>query len=221
MNLPKLELISFKLCPFVQRAVITLNLKKVDFDITYINLNEPPEWFKALSPLGQVPVLKVEDEVLFESSVIQEYIDEITPPSLHPTDPLVKAKNRAWIAFGGELLMLLNKTVRAKGETAYQEKLDTLKNRLLRLEAAHSGQTFFNGSEFNLIDAAYAPLFMRLDLISQNTEVELLASCDKLKSWSDKLLEIPAVKASVVEDFAELYLNMLKNSGGHLAGLLK
>jgi len=221
MNLPKLELISFKLCPFVQRAVITLNLKKVDFDITYINLNEPPEWFKALSPLGQVPVLKVEDEVLFESSVIQEYIDEITPPSLHPTDPLVKAKNRAWAAFGGDLLMLLNKTVRAKGETTYQEKLDTLKNRLLRLEAAHSGQTFFNGNEFNLIDAAYAPLFMRLDLISQNTGVELLASCDKLKSWSDKLLEIPAVKASVVEDFAELYLNMLKSSGGHLAGLLK
>lgn len=100
--LPKLELISFKLCPFVQRAVIVLKNKKVDFDITFIDLNNPPDWFKALSPLGQVPVLKVgNDDVLFESSVIQEYVDEITPPTLMPTDSLLKAKNRSWIAFAG------------------------------------------------------------------------------------------------------------------------
>ncbi|HHT00269.1 MAG TPA: glutathione S-transferase family protein, partial [Thiomicrospira sp.] len=60
----KLDLISFKLCPFVQRAVIVLKKKNIDFDITYIDLNNPPEWFKELSPLGQVPVLKVGNDVL-------------------------------------------------------------------------------------------------------------------------------------------------------------
>ncbi len=221
MTIPKMELVSFKLCPFVQRAVITLKYKKVDFDITYINLNEPPEWFKEISPLGQVPLLKAGGEVLFESSVIQEYVDEVTPPSLHPTDPLIKAKNRAWIAFGGELFMLSHQLIHTPNEKAYSEKLTKLTDRLARIEAAHSGDAFFNGSEFNLIDAAYAPLLMRVDLILQNTGVDILSECPNLKRWSDDLLKIKAIEESVVEEFAELYLGMLKNSNGHLATLLK
>jgi hypothetical protein len=59
-----LHLISFKTCPFVQRAVITLKHKNIDFDITYIDLAEPPDWFLEMSPLGKVPVLKVDDEIL-------------------------------------------------------------------------------------------------------------------------------------------------------------
>lgn len=221
MTTPKMELVSFKLCPFVQRAVITLKYKKIDFDVTYINLNEPPEWFKEISPLGQVPLLKVDDEVLFESSVIQEYVDEVTPPSLHPKDPLIKAKNRAWIAFGGELFMLSHQLIHAANEETYREKLATLTGRLAQIEAVHSGDAFFNGSEFNLIDAAYAPLLMRVDLILQNTGVDILSECLKLKQWSNNLLNIKAIEDSVVEEFAELYLGMLKNSNGHLVTLLK
>ena len=70
------ELISFKLCPFVQRSVIVLLEKEAPFDITYIDLSNPPDWFKAISPMGKVPVLKVDDTVLFESAVIMEYLDE-------------------------------------------------------------------------------------------------------------------------------------------------
>lgn len=216
----KMELVSFKLCPFVQRAVITLKYKEVDFDVTYIDLNNPPGWFKEISPLGQVPVLKVDGEVLFESSVIQEYVDEVTPPSLHPKDPLVKAKNRAWIAFGGDLFMLSHQMVHAPDKKAFEEKLETLKGRLKRLEEAHSGESYFNGHDFNLIDAAYAPLLMRIDLILQNTGVDLLEQFPALKKWSDALLAIPAVEQSVVEEFAELYLRMLQNSKGHLASLI-
>jgi len=217
----KMELVSFKLCPFVQRAVITLKYKKVDFDITYIDLKAPPAWFKEISPLGQVPLLKVGDEVLFESSVIQEYVDEVTPPSLHPKDPLIKAKNRAWIAFGGDLFMLSHQLIHAPDEEAYAQKLASLTERLARIEAAHSGEAYFNGNDFNLIDAAYAPLLMRVDLILQNTGVDLLSACPKLKQWSDNLLKIKAIEDSVVEAFAELYLAMLKGSNGHLMTLLK
>ncbi len=60
-----LHLISFKTCPFVQRAVITLKHKNIDFDITYIDLADPPDWFLEISPLEKVPVLKVDDEILF------------------------------------------------------------------------------------------------------------------------------------------------------------
>ena len=101
----KPELISFKLCPFVQRSVIVLLEKKVPFDIRYIDLSNPPDWFKAISPLGKVPLLKLGDTVLFESAVIMEYLDEVNPPSLHPSDPLRKAHHRAWIEFSSTLLV--------------------------------------------------------------------------------------------------------------------
>src|SRR5512143_528618 len=57
MNSAKPHLVSFKLCPFVQRSVIMLKEKHVDFDITYIDLDNPPDWFKAISPFGKVPLL--------------------------------------------------------------------------------------------------------------------------------------------------------------------
>ncbi|MGC9457270.1 MAG: glutathione S-transferase family protein, partial [Halothiobacillaceae bacterium] len=83
----KLELISFKLCPFVQRSVITLLHKDQPFETTFINLMDPPDWFSEISPLGKVPLLRVDDTVLFESAVINEFIDEVTPDRLMPEDP--------------------------------------------------------------------------------------------------------------------------------------
>ena len=97
----KLELISFHLCPFVQRSVITLKEKGADYAVTYIDLADKPEWFLRISPEGKVPVLRVDDEhIIFESAVINEFVNEVTPGDLHPSDPVQKAYNRAWIAFG-------------------------------------------------------------------------------------------------------------------------
>lgn len=61
--MPTIELVSFKICPFVQRSVIALNEKNIDYKITYIDLASPPDWFNEISPLGKVPVLKVDDAV--------------------------------------------------------------------------------------------------------------------------------------------------------------
>ncbi len=215
----KLELISFKLCPFVQRAVIVLKNKNVDFDITYIDLNNPPAWFKEISPLGQVPVLKVGDDVLFESSVIQEYVDEVTPPSLHPADPLVKAKNRSWIAFGGQLNEILFKMIRAEDHEQFSQLKEQMHNLLTRLEEAHSGHNFFNSDDFCLIDAAFAPLFMRLNIISNACDVTFMDGLPKMQAWSQTLLERPCVKESVVEELPQLYAGMIQHTGGFLSTL--
>ena len=43
-----LKLVSFKACPFVQRVAITLQYKGIDYDIEYIDLGSPPEWFLAI-----------------------------------------------------------------------------------------------------------------------------------------------------------------------------
>ncbi|MGM0541429.1 MAG: glutathione S-transferase family protein [Pseudomonadota bacterium] len=213
----KLELISFKLCPFVQRAVIVLKKKNIDFDITYIDLASPPEWFKTISPLGQVPVLKVGDEVLFESSVIQEYVDEITPPSLQPEDPLLKAKNRAWISFGNDILFAMQPMVTSKEESVSNEKRAIVLQKLGQLEAVHSGQTYFNGETFNMIDAAYAPMLMRLNFIKQHTGIDLLENTPKLAKWAENLLALDFVQASVVPELPKMYKGMIKKMDGFFA----
>ena len=99
-----LKLISHKLCPYVQRAVISLREKGVPFERIDIDLDNKPDWFLKLSPLGKVPVLQVGDKVVFESAVILEYLEETQPNPLHPKDPLTRAEHRAWMEFGSAVL---------------------------------------------------------------------------------------------------------------------
>ncbi len=213
----KPELISFKLCPYVQRAVILLNEKNVDFDVTYIDLKDKPDWFREISPLGKVPVLKVGEEVLFESAVIAEYLDEVNPPSLHPQDPLKKALNRAWIEFASELFMDLYGMVRAEEEEKFRQKRAAARDKLERLEARLGTGPFFNGGDFALVDAAFAPAFMRIRLLEECSSQGLLEGLNKVGGWSTALLARPAVGDSVVPEFPRLFRDHLEQSQGYLA----
>lgn len=115
--MPSLTLVSHHLCPYVQRAAIALSEKGVAFERITIDLAAKPEWFKAISPLGKVPLLRVArpdrgDAVLFESAVICEFIEETqagTP--LHPRDPIERARHRAWIEFASAVLSEDRKSV--------------------------------------------------------------------------------------------------------------
>lgn len=211
----KPHLVSFKLCPFVQRSVIVLREKQVEFDITYIDLKAPPDWFPRLSPLGQVPLLQVGETVLFESAVIMEYLDEVNPPSLHPTDPLRKAQNRAWMEFASTLLFGLHRlAIGAKDATEFSAQRDELRQKLTRLAPQVTGP-YFNGAAFALVDAAFAPFFLRLSLLEQWHPLGLLEELPQLQAWSAALLARPAVQASVVADFPQLYRRFIQQGGGH------
>jgi len=216
----KIELISFKTCPFVQRAVIALLEKKVKFDITYIDLKKPPSWFLEISPFGKVPLLRVDDKVLFESAVILEYLDEVFPPSQHPTDPFQKAQNRAWIEFGSNLNMEQYGMLIAKDQAGYEEKYKTLRNDLLRLEQQIVGP-YFNGSQFALVDVAFAPTLMRLDLIEQFHDFNLEKDCPKIQAWQTLLLSRESVQNSVVPEFPQLFANAFHDADGYAAKWFK
>ena len=85
-------LVSFKTCPWVQRAAIVLREKRIEFEFRHIDPDNRPDWFLAISPHRKVPVLRVDDRVsLFESNAIAEYLDETIAPRLHPEDPLERA----------------------------------------------------------------------------------------------------------------------------------
>ena len=154
-----LTLVSFKLCPFVQRSIIVLKEKQVEFDIRYIDLRNKPQWFLDISPTGKVPVLQVDDQVLFESSAINEYLDEEFSPQLHPADSLTRARNRAWIEMANQLSSSQFGFTMAKEEPSYHQNIDKTHAVLQQLERQMGEGPFFNGPEFALIDAAFAPFF--------------------------------------------------------------
>ena len=217
----KLELISFNVCPYVQRSVITLNHKNCEYDITFIDLNNPPDWFLKISPLGKVPVLKVNDkEILFESAVINEFIDDVTPGTLKPTDPLMLAKNRAWIEYGGTCLADLYMIANHNDEADMHKQMSECTTRLQRVEDILGNSTFFNGEELSLIDAAYAPLLIRLDFINEKLNLLDWENFPKLKKWRDHLLNLDSVQKSIVDDFEFHYMNKIKGQNGYFASIL-
>ncbi len=213
----KPELISFKLCPFVQRAVILLLEKNIEFDIHYIELDNPPPWFRTISPLGKVPVLKAEGEVLFESAVICEYLDEVTPPSLHPARPVQKAMNRAWIEFASELTFAQFRYFTAQTAAGRDSECAQLRNKLELLEKQLDAPgPFFNGADFALVDAVFAPTLARMHVMQPYLAPSVLAGLEKLTRWQDALLARTSVQQSTVADFVALYLAFLRGKGSLL-----
>jgi len=211
----QLHLISFKTCPFVQRAVITLKHKQIDYDITFIDLADPPDWFIELSPLKKVPVLKVDDEVLFESAVINEYLDDITGGELQPSDSLARAKNRAWVEFASNMLGNLYMMKMSKDEERYTRFRDTLVDQFHRIEKRLGDGPWFNGDEFPLADTAFAPLFRQNSVAQNRMSVIDPASMPKVAAWGERLLALPEVRDSVVEEFEDLYLDAMKKNGSY------
>jgi glutathione S-transferase len=199
----------------VQRAVITLKHKNIDFDITYIDLADPPDWFLELSPLGKVPVLKVDDQVLFESAVINEYLDEITGGDLQPRDPLARAKNRAWIEFASNMIGNLYMMKMSKDEENYNKYRDALIGQFRRVEKRLGDGPWFNGEDFSLADTAFAPLFRQNSVANNLLSVIDPATMPRVNAWAERLLALPEVRDSVVDEFEDLYLGIMQKNGSY------
>ena len=214
----QLELISFKICPFVQRAVITLLYKDIPHKITYIDLTSPPDWFMNLSPFGKTPIIKVDDQhVIFESAIIDEFLDESFPGSLLPDDALQRAIDRSWIDFGSNLLLTFSGLIHAKEEKDFKPKLDSVIKQLNWLEKKLAQGPYFNNNMFSLVDIAYAPLFMRTDLLKMNNLLYPEDKFPKISAWADKLLKITVLRESVVDDFDDLLITHIKKVAPYAA----
>ncbi len=217
MPLQPIELISFNLCPFVQRSVITLLKKGIDFKITYIDLANPPEWFLEISPLAKVPVVRYGDEVLFESAVINEFLDEITPDSIMPIAALDKAKDRAWIEFTSQLIVDQYLMSAVDNSADFEKHRQSLIIKLQRLEDTIEDNGFFNGGSFSLVDTALAPAFTRFDILARLFNEDLVSSFPKLSALSRRLLDLEFVQKSVVDNFEKIYIKYLKTNHSFLA----
>lgn len=217
MSSPTLELVSHYLCPYVQRAVITLLEKGIPHQRSYIDLSDKPEWFCQISPLGKVPLLKVGEEVLFESAVICEYLDEVTLGSLHPSDPLIKAKHRAWIEFGSSILNTIAGFYNAATAEAFEQKRLELIDKFAWIERFWQGGSYFEGDRFSLVDAAYGPIVRYFDVFDTIADFEVFADAAQVRSWRQTLRSRPSVQQAVAEDYPQRLLIFLAQRNSYLS----
>jgi glutathione S-transferase len=219
-----LKLISHKLCPYVQRAVIALTEKGVPFERIDIDLANKPEWFLKISPLGKVPVLVVATErgdvALFESNVICEYIEETQAgPSLHPRDPLVRAEHRAWMEFGSAVLSDLWGLETTTDPAIFESKREAVTAKFARVEAALGEGPFFAGEQFSLVDAVFAPVFRYFDVFDEFADLGIFKSTPKVRKWRAELARRPSVRSAVGADYPQLLRAFLKRYDAHLLKL--
>lgn len=218
----QLELISTKRCPFVQRSIITLHHKGIDHSMTFVDLDDPPAWFHEISPFGKVPVLRIdEDAVIFESAVINEFLDEITPGRLHPDDPLERAQNRSWIEFGGDCCSLTFQLMVAPDRQAHESVVADLAGKLARVEAVFGDGPYFNGARFALIDAAYAPIFIRLDVFRELLGLRITDDLPRMQAWADTLLALPEVQKARVPELPDLFRDLITSRNAWAQTLLR
>ena len=216
-----LKFVSYKACPFVQRVAITLQYKDVDYDIEYIDLGNPPDWFLSISPLKKVPIMIVDDTVIFESVVINEYIDEAYPPTLQPKDLLLKAKNRSWVEFSNNISLYTFQLTIKEGKIDFESTLEELLDDFDRVEEYLWAEPFFNGKQFSLVDASYAPIFQRLNYLEQIYKPIIEKDrYPRLTNWKDNLLSLKAVKESTVAEIQNLYYQLLWTRQGYISNYL-
>jgi len=215
-------LCSFKTCPWVQRAAIVLQAKHVPYDITYIDRDNRPDWFLAISPHSKVPVLRIDGtDALFESNAIAEYLDETAAPRLHPEDPVARARNRAWTDYVPTFASAVSNTAYADSEqefTALAAKIAAPFGKLDEALAKRGNAgPYFNGPEFSLVDAAYAPFLQRYTFMDRLRPLGIIGKFPHLAAWRDALLAAAAVKESTVANFEAVWQENLILRGRWLA----
>ena len=210
----KYRLISSVTCPWVQRSVILLRAKNIDFEVTHINLREKPDWFLEISPHGKVPVLLVDDQPLFESNAISEFLDEMIEPQLHPEDPVKRARNRAWNDFIRDFANAINGINYSKSKEDMENGLAEAPKAVARLERALAEERgndgpYFNGDQLCVVDTAYAPFLQRFSIVEGILRTGLLKEFPLVQAWSDALLANPTVTGAVADNFpAEFQANL-------------
>lgn len=218
--MPNLTLISHNLCPYVQRARIVLDEKSIPHERRYIDLADKPDWFLEISPLGKVRLLKIDGAVIFESAVICEYLDEITPGSLHPDDPLQKARHRAWIEFASNILNDIAGFYNAADSGAFRQKQDKLSTPFEWFEQQLDASPHFDGANFSMVDAAFGPVFRYFDTFEASCELDLLSRFANVGGWRRALSGRASVIAAVDDEYPERLATFLANRNNHISEMI-
>lgn len=178
-------------CPFSQRCRLVLFEKGMDFEIRDVDMFNKPEDISVMNPYGQVPILVERDLILYESNIINEYIDERFPhPQLMPADPVQRARVRLFLHnFEKELFIHVATLENDKGKTTLHDKArKEIRERLTQLAPIFTNHKYMMGEEFSMLDVAISPLLWRLD----HYGIELSKNAAPLMKYAERIFSRPA-----------------------------
>ena len=180
-------------CPFSQRCRFVLFEKGMDFEIRDVDLFNKPEDVSVMNPYGQVPILVERDLILYESNIINEYIDERFPhPQLMPGDPVARARVRLFLFnFEKELFVhvtTLESRAAKSNEKALEKARSAIRDRLTQLAPVFLKNKYMLGEDFSMLDVAIAPLLWRLD----HYGIDLPKSALPLAKYAERIFQRPA-----------------------------
>ena len=180
---------------------MVLHEKGIDFEVHEVDLGNKSEEFLSVSPYGKVPVLRVNGTSLYESNVVNEYLDEVyDSPKLMPQNPEQRALVRSWMAFADDYFFASVYRVRMGLQRGYsedeiQEAKEKLYDALSRLEHQLEGREYLVG-EYTLADIAHAGNFHRLRELAESGEVPL-HKYPNIMAWIERVESRQSYEASV------------------------
>ncbi len=209
-----ITLYCYESAPMAQPVRIALHEKNIPHETVLINGHDKPDWFTPLSPNGAelIPLLKVDDTVLFESNVIVEYLDEVFPePRLMPDDPVLRAVNRAWMLQALDHLIAQAGIMGARRKQDFEMARGNMLRKLECLAAQFGDGPYFNGEDFSLVDIQFAPILVRLDILDRRHNTDILPHSPKIQEWTKRLAARPSVQETLPkgpngESFDERYV---------------
>lgn len=181
-------------CPYSHRCRFVLFEKGMDFEIRDVDLFNKPEDIALMNPYGQVPILVERDLILYESNIINEYIDERFPhPQLMPGDPVARARVRLFLLnFEKELFTHVNLIEGCGGQKGTENELQSsrmqMRDRLTQLAPIFVKNRYMLGDEFSMLDVSIAPLLWRLDYYG----IELSKNAAPLLKYAERIFSRPA-----------------------------
>lgn len=208
------RLVSFKSCPWVQRVAIVLREKEIEFEFQHIEPTERPEWFKHISPHNKVPILRVGEEVsLFESDAINEYLDELHQPKLHPDDPVQRSINRAWIEYAPTFADIASGHAYADNANNYERAAALIPSAFEKVERileVQGSRPFFNGTDYSLVDAAYAPFLQRHLFLERIKRLGHIDRFPRLRAWAQAIVDRQSTHSFPPDEYEAMYRDMVK-----------
>lgn len=220
-----LRLIVHLMCPYSQRALLAWSFKNVEGEIAVIDLVDKPDWYLEINPEGKVPTLTVERDgtkyILFESTLIAEFIDSLPGPSLYPKfngkpDPIAKNLIDVYIKTKVDILF---STLMPFMYGSNEENRDKAISNLRELNNRLEGRTFVMDRELHkdqvtFADAILFPVIERVhalkDVWGIAKEVDEMIH---LWKWYDKMVEFEWVKLNLVPEHRLINLRA-RNFGG-------
>ena len=177
-------------CPFSQRCRFVLFEKGMDFEIRDVDLFNKPEDINVMNPYGQVPILVERDLILYESNIINEYIDERFPhPQLMPADPVARSRARLFLFnFERELFVHVQTLENSNNQKAIEKAKPMIRDALTQLAPILLKNKYMLGDDFSMLDVAIAPLLWRLD----HYGIDLPKSAAPMMKYAERIFSRPA-----------------------------